>query len=89
MQSNISRVKCLRDFWPSAAEQRSGLDLAGREELAGCDFFAIAELGAEHLDAPALSGDLKGLFRRFNDFADLPLDCAEGPYRQLARVEDL
>ena len=27
----------------------------------------------QHFDAPALGGDLKGLVRRFNDFADLPL----------------
>src|SRR5436190_23632949 len=89
LQSNISRVKCLRGFWASAAEQRSRLDVARGKKLRGCDFFPIAELGAQHLDAAALGRDLEGLLRRFNDFADFSLDRAEGADRQLARVEDL
>jgi len=76
-------------LWGLAAEKRSGLDLASGEELAGCDFFPVTELGAQHLDAPALSGDLKGLFRGFDHFADLAFHRAEGADRQFARVEDL
>ena len=71
------------------AEQRSGLDVARGKKLCGCDFFPIAELGAQHLDAAALGRDLEGLLRRFNDFADFSLDRAEGADGQLARVEDL
>src|SRR5258706_11243498 len=76
-------------FYDSGAEEGSGLDLAGGEELAGGDFLAVAELRAQHLDPPALGGDLEGLFRRFNDFADLPLHGAEGADGMLARVEHL
>src|SRR5215212_4368691 len=71
------------------AQLGAGLDRAACKQFTCRDFLPVAELGAQHFDAPALGGDLEGLVRDFNHFADFSLDGAEGAYRMLARVEDL
>src|SRR5205809_8123222 len=73
----------------SVPEYSSRLDLTRGHELRGSDFFRLAELGAQHLDAPALGAHLEALVRNFNHFADLALHRAEAAHRMLARIEDL
>src|SRR5438309_2229828 len=73
----------------SVPERCSGLDLTRGHELRGGDFFPLAELGAQHFDAPALGAHLEALVRNFNHFADLALHRAEGAHQVLARIEDL
>src|SRR5574341_1597218 len=65
------------------------LDRPSGKQFSGRDFFAVAELGAQHLDAAALGRNLKALVRDFHHLADLALDRAERAHRMLARVEDL
>src|SRR5574341_2415837 len=65
------------------------LDPASGKQFSGREFFPVAELRAQHFDAPALGRDLKALVRNFDHFADLALDRPEGAHRMLARVEDL
>src|SRR3972149_1123395 len=78
-----------RRFRDSGPEQLPGLDAARAQEIAGGGLLAVPELGAQHLDAPALGGHLEACRAAFDDLADLALDGTEGPDRQLAAVEDL
>jgi len=82
-------TRVLESEMKSVAEDRAGLDCARGKQLRGGEFLAIAELGAQHFDAAALSADLEALVGQFDYFADLALDRTERAHRMLAGVEDL
>src|SRR6185503_17519069 len=73
----------------SGPQDRSRFYRPACKQLSRRDFLAVAELRAQHFDAPALRRDLERLVGDFDHFADFSLDGAEGSHRMLARVEDL
>src|SRR3990170_2899556 len=90
LQPYARRVNDLAKARPrSGPQDRTRLHLAARKQFSGRDFLSVAELCAQHFDAPALRGDLEGLVRDFKHFADFSLHRAEGAHWMLARVEDL
>src|SRR3989442_3904351 len=82
-------TRVLESEMKSVAEDRAGLDRARGNKLRGAQFLAVAELGAQHFDAAALSADLEALVGQLDQFADLALDRAESAHRMLAGIEDL
>src|SRR2546421_11705898 len=73
----------------SSSQHCAWLDLAARDKLGRRDFFAFAELRAQHFDTSALRGHLEALVRDFNHFADLALHGAESAHGVLARIKEL